>query len=128
MRYQAEKQRIADAVIALLELSLPDIRRGSRGDRRVEPGNDHPLHEQLARQHEGWLLTPGTGYRPLRNTLPGLRHFFMAGSLGHAGAADCRRACSRRGQRYERCAKRIAGPFLGQGTIGPQRAEPVGDA
>ena len=29
--------------------------------------------------YEGWLLTPGTGYRPLRNTLPGLRNFLIAG-------------------------------------------------
>lgn len=28
---------------------------------------------------QGWLLTPGMGFRPLRNTLPGLRHFMMAG-------------------------------------------------
>ena len=29
--------------------------------------------------YEGWLLTPGTGYRPLRNTLPGLPRFLMTG-------------------------------------------------
>jgi phytoene dehydrogenase-like protein len=29
--------------------------------------------------YEGWLLTPGMGYRPLRTTLPGLQHFLMAG-------------------------------------------------
>jgi len=28
---------------------------------------------------EGWLLTPGMGFKPLRNTLPRLRRFLMAG-------------------------------------------------
>lgn len=28
---------------------------------------------------EGWLLTPGTGFRPLPRTLPGLRQFLMVG-------------------------------------------------
>src|SRR6516225_2317364 len=28
---------------------------------------------------EGWLLTPGMSFKPLRNTLPGLRRFLMVG-------------------------------------------------
>ena len=28
---------------------------------------------------EGWVLTPSTGFRPLRSTLPGLRHSLMVG-------------------------------------------------
>ena len=28
---------------------------------------------------EGWLLTPAIGFRPLPNTLPGLRRFRMVG-------------------------------------------------
>ena len=28
---------------------------------------------------EGWLLTPGQGYKPLANTLSGLDRFVMAG-------------------------------------------------
>ena len=28
---------------------------------------------------EGWLLTPGSGFGPLRMTLPGLRQFLMVG-------------------------------------------------
>jgi hypothetical protein len=28
---------------------------------------------------EGWLLEPGSGFRPLSNTLPGLNRFVMVG-------------------------------------------------
>jgi phytoene dehydrogenase-like protein len=77
--YQAEKQRMADAVVTVLERSLPDIRRAIEVIDVSSPATIIRYTSNWQGSYEGWLLTPGTGYRPLRNTLPGLRHFLMVG-------------------------------------------------
>ena len=78
-RYQAEKQRIANTVITLLERSLPDIRQAIEVIDVSSPATVIRHTSNWRGSFEGWLLTPGVDHRPLRNTLPGLRHFLMAG-------------------------------------------------
>jgi phytoene dehydrogenase-like protein len=79
VRYQAEKQRIADAVIAVLERRLSDIRPAIEVIDVSSPATVVRYTSNWRGSYEGWLLTPGIGCRPLRNTLPGLSHFLMAG-------------------------------------------------
>jgi phytoene dehydrogenase-like protein len=78
-QYQAEKRRIADSVIAVLEKDLHDI----RGDIEVidvsTPATVIRYTGNWKGSMEGWLMAPGVDFRPLRNTLPGLQRFLMVG-------------------------------------------------
>jgi phytoene dehydrogenase-like protein len=78
-RYQTEKQRVAEAVIAILERMVPDVRRAVEVVDVSTPATVIRYTNNWKGSLEGWLMTPATGFRPLRNTLPGLRQFLMAG-------------------------------------------------
>jgi len=58
---------------------LPDIRRAIEVIDVSSPATIVRYTSNWRGSFEGWLLTPGMGYRPSRTTLPGLRHFLMAG-------------------------------------------------
>ena len=58
---------------------MPDIRRVVELIDVSSPATVIRYTSNWRGSYEGWLLTPGISYRPLRNTLPGLRHFLMAG-------------------------------------------------
>ena len=62
---------------------------------------------------EGWLQTPGTGFRPLRNTLPGLRQFLMAGQWVMPGGGFLPGLMSARSAIQAVC-KRDRVPFVGR--------------
>jgi phytoene dehydrogenase-like protein len=79
MRYETEKQRIADAVISVLERNEPGVRDAIEVVDVATPATVIRYTGNWKGSMEGWLLTPRTGYGPLRNTLPGLRRFFMVG-------------------------------------------------
>ncbi len=78
-QYDREKRRVADAVIAVLEKSMPDIPQAIEVTDVSTPASVIRYTGNWKGSMEGWLVTPGTGFRPLRNTLPRLRQFFMAG-------------------------------------------------
>ncbi|QKT03004.1 NAD(P)/FAD-dependent oxidoreductase [Ectothiorhodospiraceae bacterium 2226] len=78
-RYQAEKNRVAEGVIALLEQDVPDVRPAIEVIDVATPATVIRYTGNWQGSMEGWLLTPGTGFRPLRRTLPGLRRFLMVG-------------------------------------------------
>jgi phytoene dehydrogenase-like protein len=78
-QYQAEKQRVAEAVIATLERRIPGIRERIEVIDVSTPATVIRYTGNWKGSMEGWLLTPGTGFRPLRKTLPGLRKFLMIG-------------------------------------------------
>jgi len=77
--YQAEKQRVAEAVIAILEKNVPDLRRAIELIDVSTPATVIRYTGNWKGSMEGWLLTPDSGYRALPNTLPGLRQFLMVG-------------------------------------------------
>ncbi len=77
--YQAEKDRIAEAVIAVLEESVRDVRQAIEVIDVSTPATVIRHTGNWKGSMEGWLLTPGMGYRPLRMTLPGLGRFLMVG-------------------------------------------------
>jgi phytoene dehydrogenase-like protein len=77
--YAAEKQRIADAVIAILERSVPEVRQAIEVIDVSTPATVIHFTGNWKGSMEGWLLTPGTEFGLLPNTLPGLRQFMMAG-------------------------------------------------
>jgi phytoene dehydrogenase-like protein len=77
--YQAEKRRVAEAVIAIVEKMVPDFRKAIETTDVSTPATVIRYTGNWQGSMQGWLLTPGMGFKPLRNTLPGLRRFLMAG-------------------------------------------------
>ena len=77
--YRAEKDRIAEAVITFLERMVPEIRPAIEVIDVSTPATVIRYTGNWKGSMEGWLLTPGTGYKQLPNAVPGLRQFLMVG-------------------------------------------------
>jgi phytoene dehydrogenase-like protein len=78
-QYQAEKNRVAEAVLDILESALPGIRQAIEVTDVSTPATVIRYTGNWMGSMEGWLLTPASGFRPLRQHLPGLRRFMMVG-------------------------------------------------
>jgi phytoene dehydrogenase-like protein len=77
--YRAEKQRVADAVIGILEKAIPGTRAAIEVIDVATPASVIRYTGNWQGSMEGWLLTPDTGFRPLPRELPGLEQFLMIG-------------------------------------------------
>jgi phytoene dehydrogenase-like protein len=77
--YRAEKQRIAEAVIAILERKIPGLRPAIEVIDVSTPATVIRFTGNWKGSMEGWFISPGTRFRPFPNTLPGLRRFLMVG-------------------------------------------------
>ena len=78
-RYRAEKARIAELVVDVLEHAHPGLRPGIEVIDVSTPATVVRLTGNWRGSMEGWLPTPQIGLRPLPNRLPGLANFYMAG-------------------------------------------------
>jgi phytoene dehydrogenase-like protein len=78
-QYQAEKHRVAEAVIPILARRVADVRQAIEVVDVSTPATVIRYTGNWKGSMEGWLLTPSTGFRPLRRTLPRLRQFLMVG-------------------------------------------------
>lgn len=78
-RYHAEKQRVAEAVIEVLERKIPGSRETIEVVDVATPASVMRYTGNWRASQEGWLLEPGQGFKPLPNTLPGLQRFMMVG-------------------------------------------------
>jgi phytoene dehydrogenase-like protein len=78
-RYRAEKRRVAESVVGILERSVSDIRPAIEVIDVSTPASVIRYTGNWKGSMEGWLLKPGSGYMPMRQTLAGLRKFLMAG-------------------------------------------------
>jgi phytoene dehydrogenase-like protein len=79
LAYHAEKNRIADAVIAVLDRRIPGIRRDVEVVDVSTPATVIRYTGNWRGSQEGWLMKPGAGMKMLPNTLPGLSQFLMVG-------------------------------------------------
>jgi phytoene dehydrogenase-like protein len=77
--YHAEKNRVADTVIGVLENRIPGVRAAIETVDVSSPASVFRYTGNWKGTMEGWLPEPGSGFRPLPNTLPGLDRFIMAG-------------------------------------------------
>jgi phytoene dehydrogenase-like protein len=77
--YQAEKRRIAEAVIAVLDKKVPGIRQAIEVTDVSTPATVIRYTGNWKGSMEGWFLSPGGRMRPYPNTLPGLQRFRMVG-------------------------------------------------
>jgi phytoene dehydrogenase-like protein len=78
-QYEAEKHRVAEAVIDVLESRLPGIRQAIEIINVSTPATVIRYTGNWRGSMEGWLPTPATGFRLLPKDLPGLRRFWMVG-------------------------------------------------
>lgn len=78
-RYRAEKARVAESVLEVLEQTHPGLRQGVEITDVSTPATVIRFTGNWRGSMEGWLPTPEVGLRPLPNRLPGLNNFYMAG-------------------------------------------------
>lgn len=77
--YHAEKHRVAESVIGVLEKRLPGVRAALEAMDVSTPATVIRYTGNWQGTMEGWLVEPGDRWRSLPNTLPGLERFLMAG-------------------------------------------------
>ena len=78
-RYRAEKRRVANAVIEVLERRIPGVRAAIEVVDVSTPATVIRYTGNWKGSMEGWLIVPGTSFHSLPNTLPGLQRFLMVG-------------------------------------------------
>jgi phytoene dehydrogenase-like protein len=77
--YHAEKNRVADAVIGVLDKRTPGIRDAIEVVDVSTPASVIRYTGNWKASQEGWLIEPPAGMRMLPTTLPGLKRFMMVG-------------------------------------------------
>jgi phytoene dehydrogenase-like protein len=77
--YHAQKHRLADAVIGVLEKQVPGVREAVEVIYVSTPATVIRYTGNWKGTMEGWLVEPGASFKPLPNTLPGLSRFLMSG-------------------------------------------------
>jgi phytoene dehydrogenase-like protein len=78
-QYEAEKQRIAEEFIQILEHKIGDLRDFVEMTDISTPATIIGFTNNWKGSFEGWVATPETGFEGLPNTLPGLGNFYMCG-------------------------------------------------
>ena len=84
-QYRAEKERIADAVIEALHRRFGRVKENVEVTDVSTPATVIRYTNNWKGSFEGWLLTPRTGMKSLKKTLPGLGNFMMAGQWVEPG-------------------------------------------
>jgi phytoene dehydrogenase-like protein len=87
--YAADKARIAEAVITILERCIADVRLSIEVTDVSTPASVIRFTGNWQGSMEGFLPTPGTGFGARRQALPGLRRFLASGC---SRGAACRQA------------------------------------
>jgi phytoene dehydrogenase-like protein len=78
-QYEAEKQRIAEEFIQILERKIGDVCDFVEMTDVSTPATIIGFTNNWKGSFEGWVVTPETGFEALPNTLPGLDNFYMCG-------------------------------------------------
>ncbi|MFC2069784.1 phytoene desaturase family protein [Chloroflexota bacterium] len=84
-RYKAEKEQIADTVIALLDKRFPGLSDQVEMSDVATPMTWVRYTGNWKGSYEGWMITPKTFMMEMDKTLPGLKNFYMAGQWVNPG-------------------------------------------
>jgi len=84
-RYKAEKEQIADQVIALLDQRFPGLAAQVEMRDVATPMTWERYTGNWRASHEGWLATTKTFGMRMSKTLPGLKNFYMVGQWVEPG-------------------------------------------
>ena len=83
--YMKQKKRIADEVVQVLEKRYGNLLSKIEMVDVSTPSTVIMYTNNWKGSFEGWLMTPGIGFRSMRKTLPGLSNFYMAGQWVEPG-------------------------------------------
>jgi len=83
--YKSTKKKIADQVIDALDNKFGDIRSNLDVTDISTPATIIRYTNNWKGSFEGWLLTPETGMKNMKKTLPGLENFYMIGQWVEPG-------------------------------------------
>ena len=86
-RYKAEKEQIADQVIALLDQRFPGLAAQVEMRDVATPMTWERYTGNWRASHEGWLMTTKNLSMRLSKTLPGLKNFYMVGQWVEPGGS-----------------------------------------
>jgi len=84
-RYRAEKEHIVDQVVARMDKRFPGIADLIEMRDMATPLTYVRYTGNWQGSHQGWMITPKTGLIRIKNRLPHLKNFFMAGQWAFAG-------------------------------------------
>jgi phytoene dehydrogenase-like protein len=84
-RYQAEKERIIDRVVAMIDKRFPGVVDLIEMRDMATPLTYVRYTGNWQGSHQGWMITHKTGLYQIKNRLPHLKNFFMAGHWAFAG-------------------------------------------
>lgn len=84
-RYKAEKERIADTVVEILDERFPGLKAQVEMRDVATPVTFHRYTGNWKGSFEGWMITPRTWSLRMSKTLPGLDNFYMAGQWVEPG-------------------------------------------
>ena len=86
-RYKAEKEQIADTVVALLDKRFPGLATQVEMRDVATPITWARSTGNCKGSYQGWLLTTKTFAIQMSKTLPGLANFYMAGQWVNPGGS-----------------------------------------
>jgi phytoene dehydrogenase-like protein len=86
-RYKAEKEQIADTVVALLDKRFPGLAAQVEMRDVATPMTWVRYTGNWKGAYEGWAMIPETFMMPMSKTLPGLDNFYMAGQWVNPGGS-----------------------------------------
>lgn len=84
-RYKAEKERIADAVVDVLDKRFPGLKAQVEMKDVATPVTFRRYTGNWQGSIEGWMITPKTWNLRMSKTLPGLDNFYMVGQWVEPG-------------------------------------------
>jgi phytoene dehydrogenase-like protein len=84
-KYETEKKRVAEEVIAVFEKRFPRAKGKISVVDVATPATVIRYTGNWKGSMEGWLITPATGMKQLPAVLPGLKNFYMVGQWTSPG-------------------------------------------
>jgi phytoene dehydrogenase-like protein len=85
VKYEREKERIANDVIRILVERLPAIKGKVEVVDVATPATVIRYTGNWKGSMEGWLMTPATGIKSLQLSLPQVKNFYMVGQWLNPG-------------------------------------------
>lgn len=83
--YERQKERIANEVVQTLENRFGNLQSNIEVIDVSTPSTVIRYTNNWRGSFEGWLMTPGIGFKSMPKTLPGLKNFYMTGQWVEPG-------------------------------------------
>jgi len=84
-KYKAEKERVGNEVMAIMEAKFGNIKANLEILDISTPATLIRYTGNWKGSFEGWFLSPEVGLKPMKKVLPGLENFYLAGQWVEPG-------------------------------------------